>query len=238
MENTGTFETELKAFISKFANGDEELLLERKVFKMSIISLVALLFIGAFLYILAGNGLHIASKIPFIAYTLLSSVAIVASIAHFHAHRREFSCMHGMMIGMTIGMAAGFLFGAIMGATNGMFVGSVFGMAVGMVTGAYCGKCCGIMGVMEGLMAGLMGGTMGAMLSVMMINDNLLVFMLILVATCLAILASLTYMLYEARQNKKDWQSVSLGSFFLSSLVLSVLSIALMLYGPKGPITV
>lgn len=238
MENTGTFEAELKSFISKLTSGDEDLSLERKVFKMSVVSFVALLFAGVALYIIVGNGLQIATKIPFMAYAILSSVAIVASIAHFRAHQREFSCMHGMMIGMTIGMVAGFLFGAIIGATNGMFMGSAFGMAAGMLTGAYCGKCCGIMGVMEGLMAGLMGGTMGAMLTVMMINDNLLPFMLLLVASCLAILATLTYMLYEVRQDKKNWQLVSLGKFFLSSLVLAVLTIAVILLGPRGPITV
>ena len=232
------FESEIMAFVSNLLNGSGETALERKVLKMSLISLIALLCISSALYIFVGSSLQISSRIPFLAYTLLSSVAIVASITHFRAHQREFSCMHGMMIGMTIGMAAGFLFGAIIGATNGMFVGSIFGMAVGMLTGAYCGKCCGIMGVMEGMMAGVMGGTMGAMLTVMMLNDNLLAFMALFFVACMAILASFAYMLYEARQGRHEHKLATFGSFFFSSLLLAAIAIAIILYGPKGPITV
>ena len=165
-------------------------------------------------------------------------MAIVASLAHYRAHKSEFTCMEGMMVGMTIGMMAGFLFGAIIGATNGMFVGAVFGMAVGILTGAYAGKCCGIVGVMEGMMAGLMGGLMGAMTIVMMLSDNLQIFMPILIASCLAILAGLTYMIYNSAGKRGERTLMPFSQFFILSLALSVITVAIMLFGPRGPITI
>ncbi len=233
------FEAEIKLFITKLLDGEKELQTERKILKMSLLSTIALFAIGFFFFIMFWKGLPgIGAKTPFLFYTGISSVVVVAAMAHYHSHRLQFTCMEGMMTGMTIGMMAGFLFGGVVGATNGMFVGSVFGMAVGIITGAYCGKCCGIMGVMEGMMAGLMGGTMGAMLTIMLLADNLLLFMPILVISCVAILAGLTYMIYNTAGKRASAQLTSFSNFFMVVLLLSVVTAMLMLYGPKGPVTI
>ena len=233
------FEQEFRIFLHKLFSGEKELWAERKIMVMSLLSLLLLATLGFFFYLFVWHSVaSFAAKIPFLFYTGLSAVAIVASLSHYRSHKLEFTCMEGMMIGMTIGMMAGFLFGAIIGATNGMFVGSVFGMAVGMLTGAYAGKCCGIMGVMEGIMAGLMGGTMGAMLTVMLIADNLSLFMPILLASCLAILAGLTYMIYNSAGKRVERTLMPFGQFFLFCLLLSAISVAIMLFGPRGPITI
>src|SRR3989338_6570487 len=141
------FEAEIKIFLKKLVDGEKELKTERKIVKMSMLSILALAAIGFFFYMTFWRGLPgIGARIPFLFYSGVSAVAITAPVAHYNSHRFQFTCMEGMMTGMTIGMIAGFLFGAVVGATNGMFIGSVFGMAVGMIAGAYCGKCCGIMG--------------------------------------------------------------------------------------------
>lgn len=233
------FERELRIFINKLLDGERELHAERKLLALSFGSMVLLLACGFMFYLFVLRALpDIGARIPFLLYGTLSAVAITASIAHYYSHRRSFTCMEGMMVGMTIGMMAGFLFGAVVGATNGMFAGSVFGMAVGMLTGAYCGKCCGIMGVMEGMMAGLMGGTMGAMLSVMMISDNLLLFMPLFVASCLAILAGLTYMIYSSAGKREDGELMGASGFFALALLLSAATAAVVLYAPRSGIVV
>lgn len=234
-----SFEKEMALFVRKLFNGEKELSAERKILKMSLLSLLLLAFAGFFLYLFIWHGkTGFAPKIPFLIYAALSSVSIIAAAAHYRSHKAEFTCMEGMMIGMTIGMVAGFLFGAVVGATNGMFVGTVFGMAVGMVAGAYTGKCCGIMGVMEGMMAGLMGGTMGAMLTVMMLADNLLLFMPIFVGSCLAILAGLTYMMYNSAGKRAEKVLMPFPQFFSLVLILCLVSVAVIIFGPKGPVTV
>lgn len=233
------FEQEFRIFLHKLFSGEKELWAERKIMVMSLLSLLLLATLGFFLYLFVWHSIaSFASKIPFLFYSGISAVAIVASLAHYRAHRTQFTCMEGMMVGMTIGMMAGFLFGAVVGATNGMFVGSVFGMAVGILTGAYAGKFCGIMGVMEGMMAGLMGGLMGAMTSLMMVSDNLAVFMPLLLASCLAILAGLTYMIYNSAGKRAERTLMPFGQFFMLCLALTVVSVAIMLFGPKGPLTV
>jgi len=233
------FEQEFRIFLHKLFSGEKELWAERKIMVMSLLSLLILASLGFFFYLFMWHSVSsFAPKIPFLFYSALSAVAIVASLAHYRAHKSEFTCMEGMMVGMTIGMMAGFLFGAIIGATNGMFVGAVFGMAVGILTGAYAGKCCGIMGVMEGMMAGLMGGLMGAMTIVMMLSDNLQIFMPILIASCLAILAGLTYMIYNSAGKRGERSLMPFSQFFIISLALSVITVAIMLFGPRGPITI
>lgn len=234
-----SFEKEVELFVRKLFSGEKELWAERKLLKMSLISFLLLTFIGFFLYLFIWHGkAGVAPKIPFLFYSALSAVSVIAAAAHYHSHRAEFTCMEGMMIGMTIGMVAGFLFGAVVGATNGMFVGSVFGMAVGMVAGAYTGKCCGIMGVMEGMMAGLMGGTMGAMLTVMMLADNLLLFMPLFIGSCIAILAGLTYMMYNSAGKRAEKVLMPFPQFFSLALTLCLFSAAVIIFGPKGPLTV
>lgn len=233
------FEAEIKIFLKKLVDGEKELKTERNILKMSVLSILLLTAIGFFFYITFWRSLPgIGARIPFLFYSGVSAVAITAAVAHYHSHRFQFTCMEGMMVGMTIGMTAGFLFGAVVGATNGMFVGSVFGMAVGMVAGAYCGKCCGIMGVMEGMMAGLMGGTMGAMLTVMMIADNLVLFMPLFVISCVAILAGLTYMIYNTAGKRSEAQLMSYSDFFLICLLLSAVTTVMVTFGPRGPVSI
>ena len=238
-EQPVTFEKEMHDFTRKLFSGNEELWAERKILKMSLLGLVVISFMGFFAYLFYLRNLpSFGTLFPFLIYTAISAVAITASIAHYLAHRTQFTCMEGMMVGMTIGMTAGFLFGAIIGATNGMFTGSVFGMLVGMLTGAYCGKCCGIMGVMEGLMAGLMGGTMGAMLTVMMITDRVLLFMPLFVASCILILAGLTYMIYTTAGKRQDRSLMSYSGFLKIAILLAIITAIVMFAAPKGPITV
>ncbi len=233
------FEQEIRVFASRLLSGDRALFAERKLLAMSVMSLVLIAFVGFFAYLFVLRNLPgIGARFPFLAYGALSAVALTASMAHYHSHRKQFTCMEGMMVGMTIGMMGGFLFGAVIGATNGMFVGSVFGMAVGMVAGAYCGKCCGIMGVMEGMMAGIMSGTMGAMLTVMMLADRLELFMPIFVGSCLALLAGLTYMIYVSAGRREEGQLMQFSSFAAIAFLLAALTAAVMFFGPKGPITV
>jgi len=233
------FEQEIQVFFHRLVSGDKALLAERRLLAMSVMSLLLIAFVGFFAYLFALRNLpDFGSRFPYFAYGALSAVALTASIAHYHSHRKQFTCMEGMMIGMTIGMMGGFLFGAVIGATNGMFVGSVFGMAIGMITGAYCGKCCGIMGVMEGMMAGLMGGTMGAMLTVMLLGDHIALFMPILVVSCLALLAGLTYMIYVSAGKREEGKLMPFSSFAAIAFALVAITAAVMFFGPKGPITI
>lgn len=236
---TEPFEREIGSFAKKLLAGDKELLAERRLLLMSFASLVMLSFIGFFFYLFVFRALPgFSVRLPYLLYAALSSVAVAAAIAHYHSHRFSFTCMEGMMVGMTIGMAAGFLFGAVAGATNGMFVGSVFGMAVGMLAGAYCGRCCGIMGVMEGMMAGLMSGTMGAMLTVMMLNDNLSLFMPLFVASCLAILAGLTYMVYSSAGKREEGALMGFPGFFALCLLFAAAASAVILFGPRSGLVI
>ncbi len=231
-ETQATFGQELKGFLSGIALGKENLAQVRKLLLMSAGSL-ALLFIFIAVASLAFNILP-ASIIPYAAYCALSSVGLLAAIAHYHSHRTQFTCMEGMMVGMTIGMMGGFLFGAIIGATNGMFIGSVCGMAIGMASGAWCGKCCGIMGALEGLMAGLMGGTMGAMLTVMMALDNLSLFMPIFIASCLLILAGLAFMIYSCASRRQEARPMKGWKFAIACALLFAATLAVMLLAPRS----
>lgn len=174
----------------------------------------------------------------YMLYTAISVTVIGVGIWHIKSYRHAFDCSMGMMVGMTVGMMVGFLLGAIIGATNGMFMGSVYGMFTGMFSGAWCARNCGIMSIMEGLMAGLMGGIMGAMTTVMMINDNLAIFMPILIGSITIILAGMTVMIFresEEHQGKippKDSHEIFL--YVLALFVLAMFTTFLMVYGPKS----
>ena len=175
---------------------------------------------------------------PYMVYIAVSVAVIGAGVWHVKSYRHTFSCNLGMMAGMTVGMMVGFLLGAIIGATNGMFMGSVYGMFTGMFAGGWCARNCGIMSIMEGLMAGLMGGIMGAMTTVMMINDNLAIFMPILIGSITIILAGMTVMIFresEEHQGKippKDSHEIFL--YVLALFVLAMFTTFLMVYGPKS----
>src|SRR3989338_1116155 len=94
----------------------------------------------------------------------------------------------------------------------------------------------GIMGVLEGMMAGLMGGTMGAMLTVMMLADNLLLFMPVLFAACIAILLGLAFMMHQNHRHAQRESAVSFGTFFMLALCASIIVAAVIMYGPRASI--
>lgn len=213
---------------------------EREMLKLSAWTFIALLILGAIGYwgffgrtpdFLARYGL-------LLFYLLVGMVAVSATVWHLKAYRGV-SCETGMMAGMTVGMLSGFLVGLIIGITNGMFVGSVAGMLIGIFLGSWCGKCCGIMGVMEGQMAGFMAGTMGAMTSIMMLNDNYLLYIPIALVFIVVILAGLMFLLYKenAAKNLSTAKKTAREDFmlFLSVNFIILLALAvLMLYGPKS----
>ena len=169
----------------------------------------------------------------FIFFSILSYALILPAMRQIRAYR-EFPCMSGMMIGMTLGMIAGFLPGYFIGATNGMFYGGVFGMAIGILFGTWTGSCCGVMGFMEGIMSGFMGGLMGAMTAVMMLNDNLKIAGVIVFIICAVILIGLKYMVFtESREMERKHKDSEMFIIFWS-FILTVITIWLMIFGPRS----
>lgn len=181
--------------------------------------------------------------LPEIIY-LIISVSVIAVAAHqVLVYQSELPCMSGMMIGMTTGMLSGFLIGYLIGATNGMFVGSVVGVLVGAGMGALTGRCCGLMGVIEGLMAGLMAGTMGAMLAVMLLVDQYRLFTAFFVTVCVVIFGVLSVMVEREFTALGKPAAASLirtneRILALSTVVFTTLMIIVMVYAPRGPLTI
>ncbi len=169
---------------------------EHKIIKYSLLAFA--LLVASFTMI-GPSTLGILNKnmFPMLVLTAVASVVSVAANEIIMLYNKKMSCQNSMMAGMTTGMAIGLMFGGILGATNGMFIGSIVGIAMGSYYGIKAGNCHGTMGIMEGIMAAFMGGTMGAMLSVMMINDNLLPFLIIMFGICISVLAALLYVLYR-----------------------------------------
>ena len=170
----------------------------------------------------------------FMFLSALSYAFFIAIVRQVRAYE-EFACMAGMMIGMTAGMM-GFLPGFYVASTNGMFIGGFFGVAIGMFLGVWTGKSCGIMGIMEGMMASLMGGLMGAMTAFMLFNDNLIVAAVLVFIICAVILSGLSYMIYfEMKDNdrgKKENHFLSVGL----TAALTLITVAVMLHGPRSAI--
>ncbi len=220
-----------KNFIKEL-NGNK---IEGELIKTIFISLVTSITTLAILYFfLLKNNSDFMPKYSFhIFLAILSYAIILPSLRQVRAYK-NFQCMSGMMIGMTTGMIAGFLPGFFVGATNGMFYGSVFGMAVGISLGIYTGKSCGIMGIMEGTMAGFMGGLMGAMTSLMMINDNVKLAGVIVLGVSAFILSGLSYMIYlETKESEREIREDHFSTLVLS-FVLTILTILLVVFGPRS----
>ena len=229
----------VKDYILSLLAGEPHVEVESKIMNYAVASSAILLGVGIFTYggLFKGFGSPSAT-IGLLLLVIASAIMTVFAYFHMSSYRKSVSCMHGMMMGMTMGMMAGFLTGALTGATNGMFIGSVVGMLFGIALGFGVGRFSGVMGAMEGIMAGLMSGTMGAMLSVMMINDNLMAFLYILTGVCAVIFGGLSYMMYrEAGSAPNPEYSGDFKRFFAASAVLSMMLLAIMMYGPKGPIT-
>ena len=170
-------------------------------------------------------------------YLNVSVASLGAATWHFLTYNTKITCMLGMMIGMTLGMQTGMMIGAIIGATNGFFMGAMVGMILGVFVGALTGKCCGIMGIIEGMMAGLMGGTMGPMISIMMLADNLLLFMPFYMLVNVAILLGFSYMLFEEVVEGRDEvkkRTIDFSTLASFAIILSFVLACIMIYGYKS----
>ena len=212
---------------------------EKSMIKTAFYNLIFLILIEAIAYFgFFKNIPDFFSKYGYYLIFLVIAVVINSiAIWHIKAYRHVFSCTTGMMIGMTIGMSSGFSIGLIVGATNGMFIGSLAGIIVGIIVGSYAGNCCGIMGIMEGMMAGLMGGLMGAMTSVMTLNDNLAVFVPILMISVLAMIIGLIIMIYQEEISKKPdvhYHGFELLPFITVNFIITLGLTFLMVFGPRS----
>ncbi len=210
---------------------------QEELLKTIFVSLVTSLIVLGILYYVRLR--EVENLIPRFGIFLLLSIAtyavIIPSIRHARAYQ-EFPCMSGMMIGMTLGMIAGFLPALYVGATNGMFWGSIWGMTVGIVFGISAGKCCGIMGKMEGAMAGFMGSLMGAMTAVMMINDHLREMAVIAFIICAGIAYGLNVLMYQESRSFQRKKAEDHTFTIISSFVLTVITIWLIVFGPRSPL--
>ena len=224
------------AYVRGIMAGEEEVAIENALLNYSLGAFAGLALVAAGIYMLAFSGLPNApGYAPLLLLVVGTSVALAFSYYHLGTYRRSLSCSNGMMAGMALGMIAGFLVSALLGATNGMFVGTVAGMAAGIAFGVGIGRHCGVMGGLEGVMAGLMAGAMGAMLSVMMVNDNLLLFLYILFALCAVVLGGLSYMMHReaAEAPSRGELRAGFGEFAGFAAVLVLGMALLMAFGPK-----
>src|SRR3989344_5050306 len=226
---------EFNMTLKEFAKSLNDEGVEGEIIKTIFVSLATSFMLLGIVYFLRFR--YIENFIPkygfYLFFAILSYALIMPSIRQVRAYK-EFPCMSGMMIGMTIGMMAGFLSGFYVGATNGMFYGSIFGILVGMFFGIWNGKCCGVMGVMEGMMAGFMGGLMGAMTAIMMFNDNLKAAGIILFIASSIIFVGLNFMIYnETREAERKHKDSELFTIFWS-LILTMVTIWIMVFGPRS----
>jgi MFS family permease len=232
---TGVRKTTI-AIVKAFLAPDRTPSIEHEAFKMGLAALVillALLGIGFF-------GFFRASPVILdqygwlVAFLAIGVVLNSASVWHLRHHKPTHST--GMMVGMTVGMMTGFLVGIIIAITNGIFIGALIGLIVGFVAGSWAGKCCGLMGMLEGQMAGFMGGPMGAMTSIMMINDNYLLFIPITLVAMAIILAGLLYLVHQesgGADNAKPFKT-DLLMFAALNFAFVLVLVLIMLFGPKS----
>jgi large-conductance mechanosensitive channel len=224
----------VKKYVLELISGEPRLEVETKLATYAMISLAGIIVAFSLLASTVGIGKYL----PFAILSAITGVCAAYCSSHLSCYRKSISCMNGMMAGMTSGMIIGLMVGLVIGATNGMFIGSVAGAIAGIAIGAGIGRYCGVMGAMEGIMAGFMGGTMGAMLSVMMLNDNLMLFMVIAFAICIFMVGGLAYMMNKEQGGvDKTLFKASLARFLMFSVLFSVMMIAVIVYGPVGPIT-
>ncbi len=225
-------------YLSAILAGEKHVEVEARLFNYALGTVIVLLVAGALGYsaLLPGNP-GMAAYVPLFLLSIVCSVSVVFSYAHIMHYGKSLSCANGMMAGMAMGMLSGFMAGELLGATNGMFIGSVAGMAAGIALGGNLGRFVGVMGALEGLMAGLMSGIMGAMTSVMMLNDNLMAFLCLSSGLSVFMLGGLSYMMHrEAGDTPKAANGVRFHEFLLAGIILSLVLVGMMLYGPKGPI--
>ncbi len=211
---------------------------EWRMIEISILSFLLMIAIEMILYFLFfSNASEFFQKYwQWMLYLTISIVSTAAGIWHLKAYKAAVPSMTGMMLGMTIGMQSGFMIGAIVGATNGMFVGSLIGTLTGVLLGTYAGNTSGIMGAMQGMMSGLMGGTMGAMLTVMMLADHVTWFMPIFMTINVAIMLSMSYMIYEEIVEDKEVHAApaEFSTFFAYIFLATIIIGSIMIFGMKS----
>lgn len=213
---------------------------EREMLKLAAMTFTGLMVLGAVGYFgfFAGNQNFLQKFGLLLFYLTVGLVANSAVVWHLKSYK-GISCQTGMMVGMTTGMLSGFLVGLVLGVTNGMFVGALSGLFVGVLVGSFAGKCCGIMGVLEGQMAGFMAGPMGAMTSIMMVNDNYLLYIPIAVAFEVIIFAGLIYLVYQENGGQllniaKKTAKSDLVFFLAANFTILLILAWLMIFGPKS----
>ncbi|MEW6036613.1 MAG: heavy-metal-associated domain-containing protein [Candidatus Micrarchaeota archaeon] len=226
----------VKTYLSSIIAGEPHVEVESKLVNYALGSTAALVVLGGLGYAAALPSVSsLGAYMPLLALAILTSVMTVFSYLHMSSYGKGISCNNGMMVGMTMGMISGFMVGALIGATNGMFIGSTVGMAAGIALGGNLGRCCGVMGTMEGVMAGLMAGIMGAMTSVMMLRENLVLFLYILFGICAFVLGGLSYMMYrESGAAPKEAFSTRFAGFAATCAAFAIALSLMMVYGPKG----
>lgn len=173
-----------------------------------------------------------------IFYLDVSVVALVSTLSYLRSYIYA-NAGHtvGMLIGMTIGMQVGTMVGGVLGATNGFFVGSMVGMGLGAFYGVLTAWCCGSMAVLHGLMGGVMGGPMGAMVVVMMLPDNVLIFMPFFTGINVLILMCFTYIFYRecvVQGRCPTKKPLGFPALLLATLLTTTGLAALVLFGPRG----
>ena len=213
--------------------------MEKSLIKTALYTLLFLIVVEIIAYFGFFRGIQgFFSKFGYYIIFLVISIFINSiAIWHIKAYDHMYTHMTGMMIGMTIGMTSGFSIGLITGATNGMFIGSLAGVIIGMMAGGYSGYCCGIMGLMEGMMAGLMGGVMGPMTSVMTINDNVKILMLLLTLAIITIISGLIYLIYKEESMHMDdvkYKGFDFLPFITVNFIITIALTFLMVFGPKS----
>lgn len=179
------------------------------------------------------------AKFGWLMIDLMIAIVMVSTSAWYWKAYQTVSCSTGMMVGMIQGMLTGFLIALIIGVSNGMFIGAVIGIIAGVALGAWVGKCCGVMGILEGEMAGFMAGPMGAMTSIMMLNDQYMLFIPIAIGFSAVFLANTALTGHQenlerdccvAKRSIKEEYLLFLGLNFVAFLILA----GIMLYGPKS----
>ena len=226
-------------FVAKQLFSDSSAFLAERTFLTRLLVVFGVIFsMLALFQIFVFNNIEVGKKLwPVLLLVPFGIILNMTSLWHARLLRKNFACNTGMMIGMTIGMMSGFMLGVILGATNGMFIGSVVSMFAGMFLGAWAGKPVGVMGVLEGMMAGLMGGLMGPMLSVMLITDNLIVFLYLFFIACTAIIVGLSYLIFRESGPIMDEKVVpSFTTMLFSALLVLILIVLLAMFGPKSAI--
>ncbi len=229
--------TSFKRRLSDFLKNRQKYAVERQMLLISVLSFIVLLFSEAVLVLAFYKNTGVVLRNwQWFVYLDISVVSIAAAIWHLKAYKGAITSMTGMMLGMTLGMQTGFMIGAVIGATNGMFIGSTVGMMAGVVLGVIGGKDTGIMGALQGMMSGVMGGTMGAMLTVMLLSDNVLLFMPLFMLINVIIMWGMSYMVYEevVEDKKVHIAPADFGMFFSYVFISTILLGIIMIYGPKS----